>query len=515
MKSEKIFLSSKAIDLAEHNNYLELTNRLCYYDDKNLNNVLLPYKDCEDDALKYAQTLVNMPVQAKYKKIKRLDDLGSHEAHLDKDGDVVFDTESIGTHTEVYIQNDTVTTVSGETKELPCLYAKCRIWKRNKNMIAAIRRLYSSEDGLNTSWEIATKSYKFENGIKTLTDYEFLANTFLGSTTTPAYKGTSKTVSLSSMTEQELIVAEALSADLSSDVEDNNEQSKKEEGNMSKTVDVVEPKAIETTVGEIVDTVEGEKDTKTVDTDKDTPTVDDNGECKKDDDDKKCKSESDDAEVEIEKSELTANDLYERINKACREKTDGWGYISFWFPEEKYVLFHIYEQKDLEFFKFTYSVDGDTVTVGEPETVTLTVSVAEINSALAQRDESLLKANEKIQTLESEIEELKPFKVQAELAAKEKAEAERKAKQSELSAYAIKSGFITKSEIDSDETISKMISELNEDGIKKIICERLMSSLTESPEVEISSVKEDKKISTNLKDDSETNVSAISMFLND
>ena len=92
---------------------------------------------------------------------------------------------------------------------------------------------------------------------------------------------------------------------------------------------------------------------------------------------------------------------------------------------------------------------------------------------------------------------------------------ERKAKQSELSAYAIKSGFITKSEIDSDETISKMISELNEDGIKKIICERLMSSLTESSEVEISSVKEEKKISTNLKDDSETNVSAISMFLND
>ena len=527
MNNEKFCLSSKAIDLAEHDNYLELTNRLCYYDDKNLNNVLLPYKDYEDKALECAQTLVNMPVQAKYRKIRRLDDLGGHEAHLDKDGDVVFDTESIGTHTEVYIQNDSVTTVSGESKELPCLYAKCRIWKRNKNIIAAIRRLYDSEDGLNTSWEISTKSYKFENGVKTLTDYEFLANTFLGSTTTPAYQGTSKTISLS---EQELMVANALSADMSDNVENINNQEK--EDNMSKSVDVIESEKTEPIVDETsesVDTVAENQTSKTDDKEKEIPEVDDDGEYKTDDDKKKCKSEyktdddkkkcksdSETSEEEIEKSELTSNDLYERINKACREKTNGWGYISFWFPEEKYVLFHICEQKELEFYKFVYSVDGDTLIVEEPETITLTVSIAEINNAIAQRDESLLKANEKIQTLESEIAELQPFKEQAEKAAREKAEAEKKAKQDELAAYAVKSGYITQSEIDSDETISKMISELDEDGIKKTICERLMSSLNEKSDIETSSKKDNKsKVQINLTNDNETTISAVSLYLKD
>ena len=47
MKSEKICLASKTIDISEHENYIELTNRLCYYDDKNLNNVMLPYEGVE------------------------------------------------------------------------------------------------------------------------------------------------------------------------------------------------------------------------------------------------------------------------------------------------------------------------------------------------------------------------------------------------------------------------------------------------------------------------------------
>ena len=127
MNTENILISSTTVDIAEHDLYLELQNRLCYYDDKNLNNVLLPYKGCEKEALTYAQTLINMPVQAKYKKVNNLDDLGSHELSITNKGEVVWGTESIGTHTAVEIKEDTVTTVSGETKVLPCLFATCRI----------------------------------------------------------------------------------------------------------------------------------------------------------------------------------------------------------------------------------------------------------------------------------------------------------------------------------------------------------------------------------------------------
>ena len=56
MNSEKICFSSKTIDIAEHENYLILTNRLCYYDDKNLNGGMLTYKGYEESALECANT---------------------------------------------------------------------------------------------------------------------------------------------------------------------------------------------------------------------------------------------------------------------------------------------------------------------------------------------------------------------------------------------------------------------------------------------------------------------------
>ena len=271
MNYETICLSSKTIDIAENDLYLELTNRMCYFDDKNLNNVLLPYKGVEKKALECAKSLINMPVQAKYKKIDGKDDLGSHEMHINPDGEVVFDTESIGTHVDVWIEETEVTTVSGEVKKLPCLYAKKRIWKRNKNFINAIKRLYESESGLGSSWEIQTLEYTFKDGIKTLTDYVFLSDCLLGSTTTPAYNGTSKAISLSSLTEQELMVAEALSQDIISQGLDNNNQEKEDnilnkDENITLSADENVEEVTETeevTVEESTDTETSENTTET------------------------------------------------------------------------------------------------------------------------------------------------------------------------------------------------------------------------------------------------------------
>ena len=141
MNAENICFASKTIDIAEHDTYLELTNCMGYVDDENLNHVVLPYEGCEDEALAMAQTLINMPVQAKYKKVAGHDDLGSHECVMSPDGEIEFLTESVGVNTDVWIEKSNVTTVNGETKELPCLFAKKRIWKRNKNMVNAIKTL--------------------------------------------------------------------------------------------------------------------------------------------------------------------------------------------------------------------------------------------------------------------------------------------------------------------------------------------------------------------------------------
>ena len=102
MNTENIILASEVVEISESKTYLELTSRICYYDDTNANGVLLPSENAEDKA----QTLVNMPVQAKYRtNIAGLPTFSGHEMYKDENGNVTFGTESIGTHTEVYIEN--------------------------------------------------------------------------------------------------------------------------------------------------------------------------------------------------------------------------------------------------------------------------------------------------------------------------------------------------------------------------------------------------------------------------
>ena len=116
----------QVIDIAEHTSYLELTSRVCFYDEPNLNNDMLP---SDDTTLEKAQTLVNMPVQAKY----RLSPSGEptfsgHEMKKSKStGEITFGTSSVGTHTEVYIENDNVD-VNGTIKNLPCLFAQRNVF---------------------------------------------------------------------------------------------------------------------------------------------------------------------------------------------------------------------------------------------------------------------------------------------------------------------------------------------------------------------------------------------------
>ncbi len=148
-----ITVIGQVIDIAEHTTYLELTSRVCYYDEPNLNGDMLPF---DENAETIAASLINMPVQAKYRISPTGEPtFGSHEMHKKKDGSITFDTVSIGTHIKTWIENDNVTVNDGTIKELPCLFATYRLWKRYPNMIAAAKRLYD-EGKLYNSWEINT-----------------------------------------------------------------------------------------------------------------------------------------------------------------------------------------------------------------------------------------------------------------------------------------------------------------------------------------------------------------------
>ena len=494
MNKENILLSSKTIDIAESDLWLELTNRMCYYDDKNLNNVLLPYKGVEDKALECAKTLINMPVQARYKKIAGNDNLGSHEMRVDSDGDIVFETDSIGTHIDVWIEDTEVTTVSGETKVLPCLYAKKRIWKRNKNLINAIKRLYESENGLGSSWEIQTLEYSYKDGVKTLNDYVFLSDCLLGSNVTPAYNGTSKAISLSALDEQELMIAEALTQDM-----------------MCQNIQEKEEK-----------TLEIEKENTTVsETEKEN--ISDNVEQTEENVSAEISVEDSKNSVDTVVSELTDNDIYRKASVEINKKlSNDWGYIAFMFPESHEIWYNYGGDKELDYYKFTYEVNGEDVTVSEPEKVTLTVSVKDINSTVAEyektiseKDELIVKASAEITTLKADNAELAEYKQKFTEMEQEKIASELAQKKEDLIASVIKSGQITREEIEKSEELSGYVNELDKKSLMAIIGERLSASVSNetNSDVETSTVK-DAHVSTNLNNEDTDAVSIMRRFLN-
>lgn len=513
MNYEQMLFASQTIDISETDLYLELTNRMCYYDDKNLNNVCLPYKGFEEVALECAKTLVNMPVQAKYKKIAGQDDLGSHEMHIDKNGEVTFDTESVGTHTDVWIEETEVTTVSGETKVLPCLYAKKRIWKRNKNLINAIKRLYDSSDGLGSSWEIQTIEYTYKDGVKTLTNYVFMSDCLLGSTTTPAYSGTAKAISLSTLSEQELMVAEALSADLlenqgqAFDINDNTE---KEENilNKDKNTDT----STEEQILNVTDSGNASVDNEVnIPANTDTSGGKDTGSGAVNNDN-----------TTTDTSALTSYDLRKKISKACRDKYDDWCWVTYMFSEDHEVWCEYDGESELDYLKFTYSVENDEVTVSEPEKVSLTISVKDVNSTIAEyektiaeKDELIVNASSKITSLEAENTELSQYKEKFTEMEQAQLDEELKEKKKALIASVVKSGQITAKEIEKSEELSGYVDNLDRKSLMSIVGERLSESVGSETEnnIETSEINEDNThISSNLNNEDDETVDMASLM---
>lgn len=475
-------MSSSVLELSEHKTYLELTRRSCYYNYPNGNNVQLN----SDNAEEMAETLVNQPVVAKYKKIAGKDDLGGHECSVDKDGNVKFGTATIGVNTAVEVKDDDVTLYSGETVNTPCLFVTSRIWKRNSSVCDAIKRLFSLGQ-LHSSWEILSEKVEMVDGVKVLKKYLFESDCLLGSRTTPAYGDCAETLCIASLDEEspEMLIAEALANDIY------NTEAKEE--NMAKTQEIAEEKVVETPteasevkventdtpVAEVSEGETSESENKNEEAEKSEETS--TTEPTKDETET---SEGENHEEAPETSALTVRDLRVKISEACRQ-TYRWFYICFMFPAENYVLGKTDEdgENELDFVKFTYTVNGDEVTVGEPEKVTLSVSVAEINSTITEKNDAIVKANAEIQTLKAENETLLSYKVRCEKEDAEKAENELSEKKEALKKYALDSKQITEAELETDE-FKKMIDELDKAQLSEIISDRVVASLSKESKAE-------------------------------
>ena len=480
MEKININFASKTIDIAEHENYILLTNRVCYLDEPNGNGVCLPYDD-PDATAEMTKTLIDMPVVAKYVCDEDGEpNLGGHEAYIDEEtGEIAFATTPIGVHTDAYIKEDTVTTFAGETKTLPCVFATQKIWKRNKNMVAAVLRLFG-EGKLHNSWEVASTEYNFRDGIKYLTKYSYLGNCFLGDNVAPAFGRSAKVLSLSQEDNNAmLMVAEALAQDIAGGKE-NKELMDNE--NIVAEVEVTEAPVVEEASADEEIVVEEAAAEEVV------------------------------AEEEVvETSELTGEDIMKRIYNKLRDKY-GWGWITYFYPEEHYVLWHEYEMDELTYIKHTYTVNGDDVEVDDGEEIKLVVSMAEVNTRVAELNEALVSANNTINAQKDELNALASYRDAFEQAEAERVAREHEAAVAEMRQYCVDSGRFTNEELDGEE-LSALIKNMDKASINTMIAERLIAEMrNQKPEPEVATVS-GVKVTLEAEEKSDDKVAKFRSFL--
>ena len=445
---------------------------------RNKNGVALDRNTIEN----WMSTLKNKPLVGKIKM--RYDgeyDFTGHNVRevekVDENGnkyrEVEFDTEAFGTFFDVAIET---------INDKEYIVASCEIWKRfTKACEIIVNRI--QEGSLSTSWEISVE--KSTQGIidglmtKIIQAGRFIGHCLLGKNVSPAYDS-SGLLEIAS-TNYDMEFAEALSQDiLSQGLDIKNEA--KEENNLQSNIETqVAEENVEETVVEtpVADTTESSTETEVTEN-----------------------------KDETEVSQLTEYDLRKKICEACRAKLDKWCWISFHFPVEKEVWLEVDgRESELDFVRMTYTVENDTITVSDPEEVKLTVSIADVNTKIAEleaevstKDEAIIKSGEEIARLKTEISELSPFKEKFEKAEQERIENELKEKKDNLVSSITKSGLITKDEIEASEELKGYVDNLDEKSLKAILADRYIASLSEN-NTEVSETKtevETETASTNL-----------------
>ena len=445
---------------------------------RNKNGVALDRNTIEN----WMSTLKNKPLVGKIKM--RYDgeyDFTGHNVRevekVDENGnkyrEVEFDTEAFGTFFDVAIET---------INDKEYIVASCEIWKRfTKACEIIVNRI--QEGSLSTSWEISVE--KSTQGIidglmtKIIQAGRFIGHCLLGKNVSPAYDS-SGLLEIAS-TNYDMEFAEALSQDILSQGLDK-ENEAKEENNLQSNIETqVAEENVEETVVEtpVADTTESSTETEVTEN-----------------------------KDETEVSQLTEYDLRKKICEACRAKLDKWCWISFHFPVEKEVWLEVDgRESELDFVRMTYTVENDTITVSDPEDVKLTVSIAEVNTKIAEleaevstKDEAIIKSGEEIARLKTEISELSPFKEKFEKAEQERIENELKEKKETIISSITKSGLITREEIEASEELKGYVENLDEKSLKAVLADRYIASLSEN-NTEVSETKtevETETASTNL-----------------
>ena len=332
--------------------------------------------------------------------------------------------------------------------------------------MAAILRLFA-EKKLHNSWEVQHTAYNYANGIKTLTEYAFVGNTFLGyEYADPAYGKSADVLSISQ--EDRIMVAEAISRDIA-DQKEGQEDKTLNDDNMN-GAQAVDP---ETQTAQEPDTTPAEPQ--------------DNAQVAEPAATDHQNEENNVAEQQVdpegagngaETSALTARDIRVKVTRAAEIMLGKWCWLSYLFPEEHKALLDTDEtgRDELSYTQVDYAVNNDEVTVSNPVEVKLAVSVSQINQKVEELNNTIASLNEQLSEANDEIAALRPYRE-----AQEKAEHDSKA--AEIRAYAERSGRFTEEELNGEE-LSALFEALDMAGVKAMIADRVVASMEQPSAVE-------------------------------
>lgn len=508
MESLKIYTQNVELSEVMDNGNLKLRFILCDFN-PNLNGVSLDRETISE----WMDTIKNQPLVGKIRangkdfmghEMKVVSKKNKETGEIEKV--VEFDTSAVGVFYNVEIC---------EIDGVEYLVADAEIWSRFPRVIQIITDRINSEDGLHTSWEVSVLESRLESGIKVIEKGCFFGHCLLGADVAPAY-GCSGVLEAASTSDDEELY-EAITLDVASqkelEMEDFEVMVSEETTDLNEESAVVEAEVSE---GELLDGVDVEEVVE------ESNAETENAEEAADIEEVSEVEESEDVVDAPEVSSLTDRDirrqLSEEMNKRHRDDCKYYDLV-FTFPADFYALFHDYSNSDLEFTAVTYEICEDTVKIIEEIPVELVATIKDFNSEMSAKNDALVKANDRIQSLEAENSTLRPYKEAAEQAAAAKALAEKEQKVSDLKSYALKSKLISEEEIseESGSEISQMIAEANEDGVRKVIADRFMASLMDDtkPEVEVSEVNPVASVTASLiNDEAAEKVNPISIYLN-
>ena len=408
-----------------------------------------------------------------------------------------FDTDAFGSFQSVGIE---------KIDDTDFIVASCKIWKRYPKACATILRRIESGT-LNTSWEIdVLKAHKGIVGgrmAKIIDDGVFTAHCLLGANVEPAYK-CSKLLEVAE-TDFGLELANAYIEDTKeiSNIESNEKEAKNLELNKDKetqTAQVENP-----TETEQAEQTATESTTEpTTPAEPDVQTSEEGGETHPPIEPETGTEPAGETETEstTETSSLTGHDLYEKLNEAV-VKFNSDMYLAEVFPEDHTIWCKKFGRcmNDLDYIMFSYTVEGNEVSLGEPQHITLTVSISDVNTKIAELNNTIASLNTELQSAKEKVASLAPYKDQAEKAEAEKAAAELAQKKEDLRQYAISSKMITEAEVSEGGNYASLIENLDETGIKSVIAERCVEAAkktTTEKKIETSEVHKSESIKLNL-----------------